>query len=215
MGVGSQFAPSFAVGGGPQAPGTEFATGNNPASLPAFTSETIAGGPFGPNRAAAFPVTHFSTLVNYGTNGVTVATNAPPTLPGGSIISVLPAIGGAVARTADQVLFSGWGGAIVALASSVNLSGGAELNDGVYHPGSSAVFGDGVYHPSAGGEMIVLVGNKGSDPAGDISGEIRPIKWDGRPVSVRIPAQGKRSLDISKADSYARKLVDGKFPGVL
>ena len=113
----ARFAPSFPVGGGPQAPGTEFATGNNPASLPAFTSETIAG-PFGRNRAAAFPMTHSSTLVNYGTNGVTAATNAPPTLPGGSIISVLPAIGGAAARAADQVFLHGLGSVVAGLIAN-------------------------------------------------------------------------------------------------
>ena len=190
------FAPSFPVGGGPQALQTRFGQGNNPSSLPAFTSETIAG-PFGRNSAAAFPMTHSSTLVNYGANGVSAATNAPATSPGGSIISVLPTIGGAAARAADQVLFGGWGGAIVALASSVNLSGGAELNDGVYHPGSSAVFGDGVYHPSAGGEMIVLVGNKGGDPnaerAVDSRGPIFELFGDPEPVdpfefSVRFTA---------------------------
>ena len=74
----AQFAPSFAVGGGPQAPGTEFATGNNPASLPAFTSETIAG-PFGRNSAAAFPMTHSSTLVTYATAGVSAGVTAPAT----------------------------------------------------------------------------------------------------------------------------------------
>ena len=74
----SQFAPSFAVGGGPQAPGTEFATGNNPASLPAFTSETIAG-PFGRNSAAAFPMTHSSTIVSYATAGVSAGVTAPAT----------------------------------------------------------------------------------------------------------------------------------------
>ena len=75
----AQFAPSFPVGGGPQAPGTEFATGNNPASLPAFTSETIIGGPFGRNSAAAFPMTHSSTIVSYATAGVSAGVTAPAT----------------------------------------------------------------------------------------------------------------------------------------
>ena len=79
------------------APETRLAWANDPSLLPAFTSETVIGGPFGRNRAAAFPMTHSLTLVNYGANGVSAATNSPATLPGGSIISVLPTIGGAAA----------------------------------------------------------------------------------------------------------------------
>ena len=53
--------------------------GQRSALLPAFTSETVIGGPFGPNRAAAFPVTHSSTLVTHATAGVSAGVTAPAT----------------------------------------------------------------------------------------------------------------------------------------
>ena len=118
------------------APETRLAWANDPSLLPAFTSETVIGGPFGRNRAAAFPMTHSSTLVNYGANGVSAATNAPATSPGGSIISVLPTIGGAAARAADQVLFGGWGGTIAKFVgagagAAIELAATTAISDGM------------------------------------------------------------------------------------
>ena len=75
---------------------TRFGQGNNPASLPAFTSETIIGGPFGPNRAAAFPMTHSSTLVTYATAGVSAGVTSPAT---GSFVAPTAVRGSCQCRT--------------------------------------------------------------------------------------------------------------------
>ncbi len=90
---------------------TLIAAGNSPASLPAFVSEKMpsADGVFGASNVQnAFPVTRSSIIAGYGTNDVTAGTNAPPTLPGGSIISVLPTIGTAAARSHSGVLRRPW-----------------------------------------------------------------------------------------------------------
>ena len=76
----AQFAPSFPVATGPQAPQTRFGQGNNPASLPAFTSDTIrgAGAVLGAtNVANAVPETKSSELAQYATKNVTAGQNAP------------------------------------------------------------------------------------------------------------------------------------------
>ena len=65
---GMNFTAAAGYGSGATAPQTQFASGNNPSSLPAFTSETIVGGPFG--RNSLFPATWSWIVVGYGFRGV-------------------------------------------------------------------------------------------------------------------------------------------------
>ena len=77
-GNNSAFATEYVV----SMPQTLIAAGNNPLSLPTFTSETMpsAGGVFGRiNVANMAPVTESSNIVGEGFRGVTAGTNVPNT----------------------------------------------------------------------------------------------------------------------------------------
>ena len=66
---GMNFTAAPGYGTDATAPQTQLASGNNPSSLPSFTSETIAG-PFGRNNTASlFPATWSSIVVGYGFRG--------------------------------------------------------------------------------------------------------------------------------------------------
>ena len=61
-------------------PQTLLAAGNNPLSLPAFTSETIVGAEgvfYADDVAVAIPTTRATPLIGYGTSGVSAGSNAP------------------------------------------------------------------------------------------------------------------------------------------
>ena len=61
-------------------PQTLLAAGNDPLSLPAFTSETIVGAEgvfYADDVAVAIPTTRATPLIGYGTSGVSAGSNAP------------------------------------------------------------------------------------------------------------------------------------------
>ena len=93
-------------------PQTLLAAGNNPISLVTFASEKMLARRrlYFQDVANASPVNALLDSVGYGTNGVTAGNNAPATLPGASIISVLPTIGTAATRAAIQAYFGGFAG---------------------------------------------------------------------------------------------------------